>query len=337
MREQLIGYLLNALEPGEREAVEHALEHDTELREELSVLARGLTPLRCARDEAVPPAGLATRTCQFVAEQIAVRPAPVVPVSHSAPARWNMADVVVAAAVLFTLSLLFVPALGQSRFMARLVTCQDKLRTLGSALTVFSERHDGYLPKVAPEGRFGVAGVYAVSLHDNGLLDDHSVLVCPGSELAVAAKEFRVPTSEQIRLASAVKLKQLHLAMGGDYASWLGFVSDGRYRAVKHHGRARSAVLADRPTIRPEIQPVSLHHGGRGQNVLFDDGHVEFMVDCCVRGCGDNVYFNNLGQIEAGTAEDDAVLAASGTPALSILVPGNSADFLDLDRHFQPK
>lgn len=327
MRDQLIGYLLNALEPGEHEAVEQALERDTELREELGVLARSLSPLRGGREEYSPPLGLASRTMEFVREQSALRPAPLEMAPASVPARWTLPDVVVAAAVLFTLALLFIPALGQSRFMARLATCQDNLRSLGASLAGYSQRHDGYLPKVAPEGRFGVAGMYAVWLSEEGQLGDARVLLCPGSDFAEPTHEFRVPSVAQIRAASETDLVQIHRRMGGDYASWLNYVSNGLYRATKHRSQARLAVLADRPMLRGGAQAVSLHHDGRGQNVLFDDGHVEFAVDCCVRGCGDNFYFNDFGLVAAGASRDDAVLAPSGTRPLRVSLPYDRSEF----------
>ena len=62
----LIGYLLDVLEPDERKRIETALAGDPALRERLDALRRGLTSLE---DESSiePPEGLADRTCAFVA------------------------------------------------------------------------------------------------------------------------------------------------------------------------------------------------------------------------------------------------------------------------------
>jgi hypothetical protein len=60
IQHDLLGYLLDALEPEERELVEMELERDPGLRDQLDTLRRGLLVLR---DEACePPAGLAART-----------------------------------------------------------------------------------------------------------------------------------------------------------------------------------------------------------------------------------------------------------------------------------
>ncbi len=47
MREHLIGYLLNAVEPEERAMVEEQLKHDEALRREMELLRSGLHPLAC--------------------------------------------------------------------------------------------------------------------------------------------------------------------------------------------------------------------------------------------------------------------------------------------------
>ena len=74
-REHLLGYLLGALEPTEQEQVEAELDLDPALRAELDRLAGcvgslGLTDQPLQFD---PPAGLAVRTCRYVAAQ--TRPA----------------------------------------------------------------------------------------------------------------------------------------------------------------------------------------------------------------------------------------------------------------------
>ena len=58
MRERLLGYLLDALEPEERQAVEDALARDPKLQRELEVLADSLEPLEASGDDVEPPEGL---------------------------------------------------------------------------------------------------------------------------------------------------------------------------------------------------------------------------------------------------------------------------------------
>lgn len=106
MRENLIGYLLDALEPSEQALVEAHLSRDPQLKQELELLSRGLKPLAADRGDFAPPIGLATRTNQFVAVQTKVAlPPPVT----SVPSRWSMADLAVAAGVFLAATLLFGP------------------------------------------------------------------------------------------------------------------------------------------------------------------------------------------------------------------------------------
>src|SRR5688572_19191365 len=70
-REQLLGYLLGALEDPEREQVERELAVNARLRDELAEIKAALDKvgLSDSPEPVEPPAGLAERTCQFIAEQ----------------------------------------------------------------------------------------------------------------------------------------------------------------------------------------------------------------------------------------------------------------------------
>ena len=66
-REQLLGYLLNALDDDTQADIEKLLDNDAGLRRDLATLNRALAPLDVTRCEFSPPNGLAARTCEFVA------------------------------------------------------------------------------------------------------------------------------------------------------------------------------------------------------------------------------------------------------------------------------
>ena len=69
--QDLLGYLLGALEPHEQVGVERALESDPELRIRMSELADSLAPIDDLGDSAPVPPGLARRTCEAIANQVA--------------------------------------------------------------------------------------------------------------------------------------------------------------------------------------------------------------------------------------------------------------------------
>ena len=77
MRDELVGYLLNALDEGETRRVEQALadpHRGPALRDDLDTLRQAIRPLAFDRESIDVPAGLAARTLQFVATQTAAAP-----------------------------------------------------------------------------------------------------------------------------------------------------------------------------------------------------------------------------------------------------------------------
>ncbi|NUQ64717.1 MAG: hypothetical protein HUU20_19820 [Pirellulales bacterium] len=346
LREQLLGYLLGALEEDEEAVLEEQLKRDDALRQEFEKAWHSLKPLRSHSREFVPPLGLAARTCEMISEQsaevtaqavgrptestfsspevavpsllhadVAMSPA-VAPATASN--RWTWADLVVAASIAAAAFLLIFPAIESSRFNARMAGCQENLRQLGTALAEYSGRNGGYLPAIPPSGPMAVAGVYAPILLEDGYLDGPARVVCPGSPLATD-DQFSVPTIKQLQQAAlGDRLARLQRQLGGSYGYTLGYMGDGQYRPTKNLHRPRFAVMADSPSYDlPEL--TSLNHGGRGQNFLFEDGHVEFLPAPQPKNLLNDFFLNDTGLIAAGTHRDDAVVGSSS--AVPIQVP----------------
>ena len=73
-------------------------------------------------------------------------------------------------------------------------------------------------------------------------------------------------------------------------------------------------------TDRPDHQ--SDNHGGIGQNVLYEDKHVEFSVSTRPGNGSDDIYANDNHEVAPGLHQDDAVIAPSGTaPVIYIGLP----------------
>src|SRR5437899_1471516 len=71
--EDLIGYLLDLLEPDEQAAVALRLDHDPVAANRLAVLRDDLAPLEADAIDPDPPAGLATRTVSRLAAYLVER------------------------------------------------------------------------------------------------------------------------------------------------------------------------------------------------------------------------------------------------------------------------
>ena len=337
MRQDLLGYLTDSLEAGERQRVESALQHDPALQQELETIRESLHPLECYQGDFDPPDGLADVTCQLVAEHRkqnqdvtvpstapaaklstpAASPAPAAQLSsvHEPPARrsrWSFVDLSVAGGVFIAAGLLLLPAMEQSRVAAQRTTCQNNLMKMGEAAIWYSDVHQGRFPELDESGNLAAAGVFPVRLLDGGFLDDRSQLVCPTSRMAESNRLPEVPSLDELQAATGRTLRRYHLTMGGDYAYPLGYVENGKYQSALNKHRDDFPIVADAP---------SSNHGGSGQNVLSEDGRVEWTTTTVAGEYNDDFYVNDVGLVAAGRHSDDAVCARSPVrPAVKVVL-----------------
>lgn len=340
MREELVGYLLEALSADERAAVEQQLRHDTQLQRELELLHESLEPLRADEGSCEPPQGLAARTCAFVARHSGMHSptfssgpgaktlAPVaLPAASGSFFRgsWSFADMAVAAGIFLAASTLLFPALQHSRNSARIAGCQNNLRQLGTSLAQFSQFNGDYFPTIPSSGKLAAAGMYAVQLAEKKLLPAENVLLCPNSELAAERADcdpFHVPARSELEASSGTRLASLQKKMGGSYGYTLGYLQDGQYRSVRNQGRANFALMADAPSLDLEGRR-SKNHSGCGQNVLYEDGHVGYVTNCMQEEPADHLYLNDDGLMAAGTHELDSAIGSSYTSPLPKVMASN--------------
>ena len=325
LREQLLGYLLDALEDDERQWVEQQIDDDPSLIDELQRLRGSLEPLADDFTDFEPPAGLARRACSRVADQREREPVELsAPEFYSAMSRsggigsrsrLSVADVVVTAGIVLVAVLIFFPAIASSRYASRLTHCQNNLRQLGLALVNYSDKlGGGFFPGVATEGNRAFAGVYAPTLIDTGYLGDVETLICPSSLLAEQPIPYRVPTLLEIDDATPRTMIVMHQRAGGSYGYTLGVIAQGEHVAPRNRGRASFALMADAPSTQGQ-NSLATNHAGQGENVLYEDGHFTFVPTHTHNAAWlDHPFRNRHGMVEAGVDEDDAVIAPSFTP-----------------------
>ena len=330
MRDKLVGYLLKALEPSEHEQVDILVKQDEQLKRELDALNDSIKPLRSDIGHFDPPPGLVEQTLARVESH---RPVPRSrqTADHVAEAdkgffpprrRWSLIELAVAIGIGFAMVSLTLPAINHSRFNARLVACKDNLGTMATGFVRYRERHHGLFPKIPQHGNTAVAGIFAPQLIEEKCLYDLTgnpsrIFVCPDSGLAAEAAGFRVPSTEDLIKARGEQLAQLQKRVSGSYGYSLGHVIllNGKpvYRDTKCKGRPYFAIVSDAPCRKRCFQQTS-NHGGRGQNVLFEDGHIKFMTSCRRKKCIDKDFFHNDNEkIAPGIHPDDAVVVAGYT------------------------
>ena len=338
MQENLLGYLLGALDGEERDDIQKRLDYDPQLREQLAELETQLIPLERERWQHEPPAGLAAATCKFVADakvtcessdsaHTAVRQTKkskgLRQLSEWNPRKhgWDLVDAAVAAGIFAAAAMLFFPAIANSRHQARMAACQDNLRLANVGLSVFGERNNGVLPYIPPSGNTGVAGFYAPQLVEGGFLDDDARFICPSSDLACERGSFEIPTAAEIREASGSQLEEMQKKMGGSYMYTMGHFNRGRHYSTVNRGRNFFPVMAD-AKMNADGKQMS-PHGDHGVNVAFEGGNVRYIVGLTAHH---PFFVSDRGVIEAGSHVQDAVLGHSWSRPQPLAFDGNSMD-----------
>ena len=314
-REQLLGYLLGALERAEHEQVERELADNPQLRQELAELKAVLEKVGMDQlpEPVEPPAGLAERTCQFVAAEAENIQPVTLPPERAAGASsrgYTFTDALVAASVMLVLGALVFPSLVRSRFLARLTACQNNLRQIGIAMWHDSElRPDRRYSRIPWEDDRAVAGMMASLLVERQLIDNQDVLICPTSDMGPLVPGYRTPTIPQIRMASGPELSRLQQIAGGSFAYPIGVLESGLIVPPRNRYRESYCLVGEAP-IWAVGNGSQGNHEGRGGNFFFEDGQIRWIEDSLYSLLPDHPYRNRKGEVAPGVDDDDAVLGA---------------------------
>jgi len=325
-RDQLLGYLLGALEPDEHERLADEIEQNAELRAEIRKLEAcvGQLGLSDRPDHLEPPADLVARTCQRVAAE---RPPAVMRAAAMNQTRepvvgrrrYTWADMIVAACVLVVAGTLLFPAISYSKSKAQIAACANKEQEIGRAFHEFSAlQPDGCFPGPELTGNRSAAGVYAPVLLDRGLVATPASFLCPAAQSRRPTPNFRPPQLDELDRLAGEMLTQVQRSMGGDFGATLGYVHRGQLQRPCNARRATYVILADAPS---NSQPGrrSANHDCRGQNVLYEDGHVQFIVN--LPDLPDDPFHNREGYVAPGLDCDDSVVGCSCDKPLIIVLP----------------
>jgi hypothetical protein len=327
VRQQVLDYLLGTLDESEREAVRSRLMNDPCYRDALRLASEDLRRLRAAKREISVPPALAQRTCALIFDPIQrlklakLRRRGMTPVlaASGAPRRLSRVDLIVTGAILLIAGLLVLPAVNGSRFQSRVIACQDNLRHVGQALAEHSNRNQDMFPSIPQQGNLAADGIWAPVLQEEGLLLEPQKVLCPESWES-RQDDFQIPSLADLRNAAGRELARIQQKMGGSYGYCLGYFDRGTLQPTRNLNRDYFAILADAPSDRPDHQ--SANHDGLGQNVLFEDMHIEF-CSTTRPGIGrDDIYTNDDNAVAPGLHRDDSVLASSGTaPVVFVSLP----------------
>lgn len=319
MREQLVGYLFDALDEGDARAVEAALADEQvgpPLRRELELLRGAVLPLVADRRPLTPPAGLAARTMAFVTAQSRPDTLPM-PRTRSlgpadepaAPSGRRMIDRLLVAASALAACILVLPLVADAIADSRARRVERRLQRLSASIHGYGESH-GLLPTPPDGGPLSRAGLYAPTLvSEHRLVADDGTLIVPGSELDRRGGH-RIPTLDELRAAVGTpQFDELVRTMGGDFGYTLGHrAADGRLEPNRDRRRAHHPLMADAPATcgeKSDNHPDGFHY------ILFEDGHFERLRVEGIHREDDHLYRNHEGEVAAGVDAEDAVIGDS--------------------------
>lgn len=338
MHEDLLGYLLGALEPHEMRRVAELLRDDPEARQQLAEIERSLKPLEEGfRAVPPPPSDLVSRTLDSL-PPLPSRPAgderaaderagELVPMHSGVEAPRSPAmtwlDWGVGAVAAVVILGLLLPSLAEGRFESRKVACQDQLRQFGTSLARYASRSAAdRLPAVNADGREAFAGIYAIRLSEADLLLEPSLRWCPSMDLPndqqfLPARLNEIATLADLHRASVDRLREIQRTVGGHYAYTLGVIEHDQLASPRFEARSSFAVMSDAPMVG-SVEHADLvnriGHSGAGINVLYEDGRVRFVPIASLDSMPDHPLLNHRGHAEAGVNVDDASLAPSFKP-----------------------
>ncbi len=321
MDENLIGYLLKALDADEQREVEKYLREHPEAHKRLDQLRLGLDVLGRDADEGDPPAGLWVATLARVAEHKCGTALPAVPAAAARsgvggrPSRWRRADVLVAALLLVVVGGLAAAWIARAQRDQHRIDCENNLRRFDLALENYADNHNGLYPWVGAEPPKNFAGSFVPALSEAKAMPPGLSVSCPGDP---PRPPSAVTFDDLSRLSheEPEKYRATTRDLAACYAYPLGYREPG---GTALYGLTRLMdgmlpLMADAPAcggsgneVRPGNSP---NHGGKGQNVLFRDGHVEF-VTTRTRGTDHDLYLNAEQKAAAGRGPTDVVLGRS--------------------------
>jgi len=194
--------------------------------------------------------------------------------------------------------------------------CVFNLQQLGNSLAQYASLHPflPYPPAHRPDTH---AGMFAVMLHDAGVLNNLSLLDCPCNG-PCPNRMNNLASFEQVDNIRQSDPDRYQRMLMWDYAYNVGYRhASGRPGPLEVVYASRVPVLADQPDhenylkIREGNSP---NHQRWGQNVLFGDGSVGWFRTRRIGPNDPDLYLNNEHQPRPGLHAEDSVLVPSKTP-----------------------
>ena len=320
--QRLLDYHLKQDEPAQRLETQRLLAEDAELQELDQVLVRSFEALGSLGEEE-PPAGLTDRTLQKIAQhrqvqQLAKSAADVasggLKRDRTSRARWvlsNLRDAIAVAACLTLVFLFMRPGLQKARHMSQEQACANQFRSIGYGLSQYAHDYRGRMPYVLrPQGAKWLGVGEQDDQHYSNTRNTYLLVkmgyvsvdkfLCPGADAKKNVK-LRVKMNPQT-LKTLQDFTDQHQV---NYSFFLILNNQSFFAKQSENipiGSDQNPLFVDYDSHKQTILDLSVNqelqsqnspnHGGRGQNLLYGDGHVRFSTTRLV-GLNDDIFTLN--------------------------------------------
>jgi prepilin-type N-terminal cleavage/methylation domain-containing protein/prepilin-type processing-associated H-X9-DG protein len=195
---------------------------------------------------------------------------------------FTLIELLVVIAIIGILAGILLPVLSRARESARRTQCMSNIKQIGMGLIMYANENTEIFPSDSAYAGSAPA-MRGLNLLYDTYISNNKVFNCPSDTTVSAASNAGMSVS----------------TAGGTEAFTSGQSSYGYDRWHTQANDADVAIAADRPPGTPSATASSDNHSARGQNVVYIDGHVEFVNSPLAgwyAGDGttrDNIYMDN--------------------------------------------
>jgi prepilin-type N-terminal cleavage/methylation domain-containing protein/prepilin-type processing-associated H-X9-DG protein len=207
---------------------------------------------------------------------------------------FTLIELLVVIAIIGILAGILLPVLSRARESARKTQCMSNVKQIGMGLIMYANENSETFPSSTASN----PSMASINLLYDTYISDNKVFNCPSDTTVTAATNAGMSVSTS----------------GGSEYFTSAQCSYGYDRSHSQADDADVALLADRPPSSPDATTSTTNHNGRGQNVVYVDGHVEF-VNSPLAGwytsdgtTRDNIYTNSAGGTGVSTVGTDTVI-----------------------------
>jgi len=213
---------------------------------------------------------------------------------------FTLIELLVVIAIIGILAGILLPVLSRARESARKTQCMSNVKQIGMGLIMYANENSETFPSSTATN----PAMASLNLLYDTYISDNKVFNCPSDTSVTAALNAGMSVSTS----------------GGTEAFTQTQCSYGYDRSHTQADDADVALLADRPPAgTPDSTTSSANHNGRGQNVVYVDGHAEF-VNSPLAGwyssdgtTRDNIYLNAAGSAAVSTGGTDTAILHDGS------------------------